>query len=142
MRFAWGINDCVLFAAAAVEAVTGKDLSEPYRNYESRAGAKYFLRRIVKEKSYYDCMRLLPTHFGFKRIDPKQAQRGDLVLLTRSRVDPVVAKVGVNHASQPNPWPSAPALGVVSLDGRYAVVPGPEGLVRTPMDRAFIAWRV
>lgn len=37
--FEWGSNDCCLFAANGVLAMTGKDYGEPYRGYKTAKGA-------------------------------------------------------------------------------------------------------
>lgn len=41
MPFAWGSNDCALFAADAVCAITGVDLGEPFRGrYDDEASLR------------------------------------------------------------------------------------------------------
>lgn len=43
---AWGSNDCVLYVAAAIEAMTGVDLTDGYRiDYADEAGADAWLKR-------------------------------------------------------------------------------------------------
>lgn len=43
--FAWGVNDCAIFAADAVLAATGQDLALTFRGrYRSRRGAGHVLR--------------------------------------------------------------------------------------------------
>lgn len=50
--FAWGRNDCGLFAAGAVEAMTGVDHGAPFRGrYRTELGAARALRRAGLETS-------------------------------------------------------------------------------------------
>ena len=44
MPFRWGQNDCALFAADAVAAVTGVDLAERWRGLWARMQARLFRR--------------------------------------------------------------------------------------------------
>lgn len=112
--FAWGQQDCALFAADAVLAITGRDLARPWRGrYRSAAGAA----RILREQGGLhgmadDALPRLP-HVG-------QAQRGDLLLVD---IDGVLS------------------LGVVTGAG-YWCGPGREGLVFRRLADAVAGWRV
>jgi hypothetical protein len=45
--FAWGEWDCILFACAAAEAITGHDAAAAYRGkYSDETGARAILRRL------------------------------------------------------------------------------------------------
>jgi hypothetical protein len=44
--FEWGTNDCCLFAANAVLAMTGDDYAKPYRGYKTAKGALSRLKGI------------------------------------------------------------------------------------------------
>lgn len=44
--FEWGANDCCLFAANAVLAITGDDYAKPYRGYKTAKGALSRLKGI------------------------------------------------------------------------------------------------
>lgn len=72
MPFEWGRNDCALFAADAVEAMTGEDLAKKWRGYKSERGA---LRRIKRAGG----MRRLAE--GLPERPVGYAQRGDVVLV-------------------------------------------------------------
>jgi hypothetical protein len=118
--FAYGEHDCCLFAAGAVEAVTGEDPAAYVRgSYKTPAGAA---RRLAA-----DFVRILntPEALGFPMIPVLQAQRGDLLL--------AYAADG-RGGSQ--------ALGVVSMDGRYGAFAGPLGLQMIPVRLCLAAWRV
>jgi hypothetical protein len=74
MAFAYGANDCALFAAGAVEAITGNDPAQAFRGaYKSKTGSLRALRDI-------GAGTLLETIDGlFEAKPPAFAQRGDLV---------------------------------------------------------------
>jgi hypothetical protein len=71
-----GAHDCLLAAAAAVEAQTGRDFAEGHRGrYRSRAGAARYLRSLgfsSIESLLDSLLEQVPTAF---------AQRGDIVLI-------------------------------------------------------------
>lgn len=72
--FVWGLNDCAIgFAFGAVEAITGHDMAEEFRDrYQDEAGAVTVMR-AKGVKSLADLMALyLPEHH------PSQADIGDI----------------------------------------------------------------
>jgi hypothetical protein len=69
--FTWGTNDCCIFAADAMLAITGRDFADGMRNYSTELGAA----RIIKEAGG---MRELVK--GLKQKPVGFANRGDLVL--------------------------------------------------------------
>jgi len=73
--YAWGEHDCALFAAGAVQAMTGADPAAAFRGrYRSKRGAAKALREL-------GAGTLEATIDGlFETITPAFAQRGDLVL--------------------------------------------------------------
>lgn len=111
----YGSNDCLLFPAAAVKAVTGKDHGRGHRGkYKSAASASRYLRSLGHEspEGYLD--GLFPEKpIGF-------AQRGDLVL----------AEDGI-----PAVCMGDYALSVGAEDSR-------EGLVRVPRTQWVKAWAI
>lgn len=68
--FSWGQNDCCLFAADAVLAVTGEDPAKGRRTYSTERGAA---RVIAKAGGMRDLVPYQDKPVGF-------AQRGDVVL--------------------------------------------------------------
>ena len=72
--FCWGAHDCALFAASAVEAMTGTDPAADFRGqYDNQAGARAALRTIGNGT-------LLKTYQArFAEIAPAFAKRGDLI---------------------------------------------------------------
>lgn len=71
--FAWGENDCVLFAADAVLAMTGVDVCAEYRGYASEAEAE----ALMGGKSLKD---LVSEKLGMPFGNYLSARRGDVVL--------------------------------------------------------------
>lgn len=79
-RFEWGQHDCALFAASAVEAMTGVDILAEFRGqYSSRVGAAKALREIGQGT----LIKTFNHRLGrWKR--PALAQRGDIVMFQNS----------------------------------------------------------
>ncbi len=72
---AWGAHDCVTFAADAVIAMTDDDLISDVRGeYDSPVSAA----RLIK-KAGFDCLGDMVAD-RLPEIDPRHAQRGDLIL--------------------------------------------------------------
>lgn len=72
--FAWGENDCCLFAADCCLAISGKDPALAFRGkYKTEAGAKRSLKRISGSlEGAFDA--------HFEQVSWMFAQRGDVVL--------------------------------------------------------------
>lgn len=110
--FEWGKDDCCLFVARAVDAMTGSDL-------EARLNSEY--------DDEYSALRLIATHgdlagavshFLGQPADT-YAGRGDVVLLAGGEGD---------------------ALGICI--GPHIVAMGPDGLRRLPRGEIKAVWRV
>jgi hypothetical protein len=69
--FEWGTNDCCLFAANAVLAMTGEDYAKPYRGYKTAKGALSRLKDI-------GVAGVATNALGAPKA-PLFAQRGDVV---------------------------------------------------------------
>lgn len=72
--FEYGVNDCCLFAASAVAAMTGVDVAEQYRGkYTTELGAAKALKKLGggTVEATFDAL--------FPAIGAAFAQRGDLV---------------------------------------------------------------
>ena len=116
MQFAWGVHDCCLFAADAVEAMTGSDPAANWRgSYSTEAGAEAIIGRIGLEGMVAAALEA----FGAGACDPAFAQRGDVVLVL----------VG-----------NQPTMGVCTGDAVAA--PGPDGLVFVGLGDVLRAWSV
>lgn len=113
--FRWGENDCCMFANRVYCAMTGQDIAAEFRGtYKTAAGAM----RALKKRGFHS-IREAVSHYVGNEINPKQAQRGDLVLVVRD---------------------GAESLGVcVGMFGAFA---GIEQLQFLPMSEFVTAWRV
>jgi hypothetical protein len=124
--YAWSQHDCLMLAANAAKAVTGKDHAREHRGkYKSHASAYSYLRRTFNVSSPAE---LLDTLFPLKKVG--FAGVGDLVLC---HVD--VAE-GEDGATMPTDL-------VGLCMGAFALVAGEEGLLQVPRgDRWLKAWAV
>ena len=111
--FAWGGNDCALWAADCVLAITGHDLAADLRSHRT---AREALRTIRAAGGLFAiASRALGPATGVHN-----AQAGDVLL------------VGMGKRV---------ALGVM-LPGPMVVGPGATGLCAAPLSDALCAWRV
>ena len=111
--FRWGEHDCVLFAADVVKALTGVDHASPFRGlYDSPAQAMRIAAR-------YGGLRGAVCTFLGQEINPKFAQRGDVVLMKNGG-----------------------RLVLGACVGAKCVCPGETGLVFLKMRDAIAAWKV
>jgi hypothetical protein len=82
-EFNYGNQDCCIFTARAVHAMTGEDVIEflgLHTNYKSRADAF----KMLKDSKYKTLLSALKKAFG-QSIHPSSAQRGDLVYIKKTR---------------------------------------------------------
>lgn len=120
--FAWGLNDCAIFAADAILAMTGTDIAEDFRGrYTSEVGALRAIKKITGGSTIADAAGYCANKHGLvEHKYPLMAKRGDLVLI-KNRDGNEIA-------------------GIVSLDGRHVVSPGDNGLVKFSIMKVTRAW--
>jgi hypothetical protein len=73
--FQYGIHDCALFCAGAIEAMTGVDLAKGHRGYASRADGI----RKMRKAGFDDHVAYFASHLP--ECHPLEAQAGDLAVL-------------------------------------------------------------
>ena len=113
-QFKAGKNDCALFAAGAVKAMTGLDLAVGWRGkYHTLKTGK---ERLQKE-GFADLAALAAHHF--EEIPPLNAQVGDIAVVEGD---------------------DAPALGVVQ--GAFVWVRMPHGIGSVPLTDVKRAFRI
>ncbi len=75
MPFQWGVNDCALFGAGAVHALTGEDFGKPWRGkYSTEAGAA----KALKRRGFDDVAGPFTQALG-EPVAAAFARRGDIV---------------------------------------------------------------
>lgn len=110
--FAWGVNDCALFAADAVQAMTGVHLCPGLRGY----------------RGVRDGVRALAAVGGVRGL--AGAALGEPIQVAFARPgDVVVVQAGKREA-------------LAVCNGQTAIAPGQHGAVAFPMKHALAAWRV
>lgn len=113
--FEWGANDCCLFAANCVRAITGHDPAASYRgSYHTYLGAERFIRRAG------GLVAIVQACLPDAEVPWQQARQGDVALV-----------------AQPN---GEQAVAVHGGAGWHA--PGADGLLWMPLSWALQAWRV
>lgn len=111
--YAWGTNDCVTFAADAVQAVTGTDpMSDLRGSWDSESAALAVLEAQGGLIAAMDAR--------FPRKAKEFAQRGDLVLVKDANGQPSLAV----------------------CVGKDAASPGEDEMLLTPMGKVRMAWEV
>lgn len=123
MPFAWGQNDCALFAADAIEAFTGTDIAAAFRGkYSDEAGAMAAVREVTGGTTLTDAAAWCAAKYNMVELEhPLMAQRGDLVIVEDAGRD---------------------IAGIVHLSGRHVVSVGEDGLKRLCITKVRRAWRV
>lgn len=114
VAFAWGTNDCMLFAADAVYAMTGTDPAVRWRGYDSKDAAE----TIIRDTGGVN--RLITEGLGVEpHQNPLRARRGDVVAM-----------------ELPGGW----TAGVVDDTGQRIVSVTEEGITRLPLKLAAFIW--
>jgi hypothetical protein len=125
LPFKWGTHDCALFAANAIESMTGVDIASDFRGlYHDEAGAKAAIEKVtgVVNGTVEDAAAYCAAKHGLvELVHPLTARRGDLVVLEDS--GRVIA-------------------GLVHLSGREIVSAGEKGLKKISIMNIKRAWRI
>lgn len=82
MPFSYGQNDCALFVADCLEAVTGVDFAAPYRGLYHTAAAAL---RVLRDDGYSDLCALVAAHL--EEIPPAMARAGDVMAFPAEETD-------------------------------------------------------
>jgi len=122
--FQYGTNDCSMFAADAIKAITGTDIAAEFRGtYNDAPSSLRAIHRITGGTTVEDAAVWIAKKHGLEeRQHPLTAQRGDLVLI-------------------PNADGTLIA-GVVHLNGRHAVSVGENGVQRFSISTVKRAWKI
>ena len=112
--FAWGTNCCAMFAADAIQAMTGVDIASDFRGlYADAAGAQAAIEKVtgvkggtIEDAAAYCANKHQLTEWKY----PLLAQRGDLVIYEEE---------------------GRRLAGIIHLSGRHIISPGETGLKKT-----------
>ena len=119
--FAWGTNDCLMFAADGIMAIVGVDVAADFRGrYTDPNGALKTMRDVTGSIDMLTAVSAVAAKYGLqKRANALMAQRGDVVLV-----------------------PEGPRLicALVGLSGRWVHAPGDDGLRNICITQAQHAW--
>jgi hypothetical protein len=111
-KFSWGENDCALFAADAVEALTGERVAQALRGHQTA-------REALRTLAAVGGIRGLATRALGEPIPVLQARIGDVVVIPTGKRE---------------------ALAV--CNGGTALAAGVNGIAVVPIQQALAAWRV
>jgi len=136
--FKWGTNDCCMFFADCVEAVTKVDVGEWFRGkYHGRTKAFGLLKEFA-QGSVAETMDRIATEYGMKEtkeVPPgpwqhKALVAGDIVTMKVEPLDPIACRLA-----------NGVTVGVQSFtDGILS--PGKEGLVLSIHPHIHKAWKL
>ncbi len=115
--FEWGVHDCATWAFDVRRALTGQDAAAAWRGrYSTAKGALRTLRLVLGAATHAEAATAI---LGAPLASPRQAQRGDIVLVEMGDGD---------------------SFGVCL--GAKAAFLGPQGLEFLPVAGCTHAWRV
>lgn len=121
-RFAYGELDCGLFAANAIEAMTGVDIAVDLRGrYSSRPQAFAAIQTITGAATMIGVAEHFACKHGLGERPVLMSQRGDLVALRTGRRS---------------------SLGIVAMHGTEILAPYGRGILRLPISHATRSWQV
>ena len=121
IRFRYGSQDCGLFVAGAIRAMTGVDVASTLRGYTNRAEAFNRIATLCGTPTMEAIAGHLAVLHGVPEVPVLCAQRGDVVLLRSGRRS---------------------SLGIVAMHGTEILTPYRAGLLRLPLSHARRAWHI
>lgn len=125
MPFVWGQNDCALFAADGILAITGVDIALEFRDrYSDETGALQAIRDICGGATVTDAAAYCAQKHGLIELaKPLFAKRGDLVIVRNN---------STGFGSE--------IAGLVHLNGKHVVSVSERGLLRLPISNIVRSW--
>ena len=119
--FQWGVFDCCLFACDAVLTITGVDMAQDFRGKYTTAKEAYEFVKNFAGDGLAELVAKRAQELGITEIKPLLAQRGDVVLVNKDGHD---------------------SLGIVGLDGRFALCAAIKGLTQVLVKDCRKAYRI
>ena len=121
VRFRYGVQDCGLFVAGAIHAMTGVDVVANLRGYDNRKEAFKRIAALCGHPTMEAVSVHLAALYGIPEVPVLCAQRGDAVMLRSGRRS---------------------SLGIVAMHGTEILTPYRDGLLRLPLSHARRAWHI
>jgi hypothetical protein len=116
--FKYGVMDCGLFVAGAIEAMTAVDVANDLKgHYSSRKEAFDTIKGVCGKGTVKAIADHIAAKYGISETPVLCAQRGDPVLLTSG-------------------------LGIVDMNAGFILTPYKRGLLRLPLSSALKAWHI
>jgi hypothetical protein len=120
--FKYGMLDCGLFLAGAIEAITGVDVAEGLRGrYRTRKKAFEAIKDMCGIATTEAIAAHLAEKYGAKEVPILYAQAGDAVVLRHGRRS---------------------SLGIVAMHGTEILTPYKDGILRLPLEHATKSYRI
>jgi hypothetical protein len=110
-----------MFACDAVKGMTGVDLAADFRGKYSNMVSAFRTVKDFAGGGIADLVEKIAKENGIDEINPKLAQRGDVVLIAGTYGD---------------------TLAIVGMDGKSVYAVGNDGWKRWPISTALKAWRI
>lgn len=119
--FRYGHQDCGLFVAGAIRAMTGIDVASTLRGYTNRTEAFRRIAALCGQTTMEAVAGYIAAAHGIPEAPILLAQRGDAVMLRSGRRS---------------------SLGIVAMHGTEILTPYRSGLLRLPLSHAHRAWHI
>lgn len=119
--FAWGYQDCALFACDCIKAMTGDDPAAWFRGRYDSEKAAYAALKEFAGGGLLETAITITQALGYPSQKTSFAQRGDIAL------------AGTQYGQ---------TLGIVALDGLHVWMADVKGLSQIPLKDAVHSWRV
>jgi hypothetical protein len=121
-KFKYGVLDCGLFVAGAIEAMTGIDPAEGLRGkYKNRKEAFDAIESMCGTPTTEAIAEHLAGQYNVQEVSVLFAQAGDAVVLRRGRRS---------------------SLGIVAMHGTEILTPFKDGILRLPLELATKAYHI
>ena len=120
-RFRYGSQDCGLFVAGAIRAMTGVDVASTLRGYTNRREAFNRIATLCGTPTMEAIAGHLAVLHGVPEVPVLCAQRGDAGLLRSGRRS---------------------SVGSVAMQGSEILTPYRAGLLRLPLSHARRSWHI
>ena len=117
-KLKYGLMDCGIFCAGAIEAMTGINVIADLQPYSSRRGAYKAIKAMCGSATVPGVAKFLAERSGAKEVPVLMAHRGDPVVIDDS------------------------SFGIIALDGIAILTPSRDGIIRLELNRETRAFHI